>query len=271
MLSDGSVKWTGHVLINLPGSDDCKRDLAPMFVAGLYSFFLDLVQAHRGLSRGSRLSSRIHMIAGSIAAFFLFSLYSGDLTAAMTAGTRLDTVGSLREVMERGYKLSIQGGTAQHNVFKHSRPGTPRHEALNSILQVRPDDASYFDSRPESEVYFASVFVSLSYPDFHFVQNFEDAMRGQLAFAFQKDSDIKPYFDHYAIKLKQAGIMDELESSWFRQDNPGDMSQRIFLEEPLVLGYANLLFPQIVLTSGVLFAVAAFVMERVGKHFDRTF
>ncbi len=62
-----------HVLINLPGGDDCKRDLAPRFVAGLYSFFLDLVQAHRGLSHGARLSSRIHMIASSITAFFLFS------------------------------------------------------------------------------------------------------------------------------------------------------------------------------------------------------
>ncbi len=234
------------------------------FLLGMCYFFLDLINRDQSSSQANGLSTKLFVLISSIVTYFLLAFYAGDLTAAMTAGMQSNTIKSLQELIDRGYTMSITGETAQHDYFKHAEPNTIRHRVYSTILLIS-NSSQFFESRPSKQVWFGPVFTRLNDPKFKFVHNFQEKMNGQLAFGFQKDSQIKEIFDYYIIKFKQSGMMAELQDRWFYEDKPKDLSSRIFQEEPIHLGYENLFFPMLVMLVGTTGCMILLLYEVLSK------
>ncbi len=241
------------------------KNIIISFLSGMCYFFLDLINRGQSFRQADGLATKSFVLISSIVTYFLLAFYAGDLTAAMTAGTKSDTIKSLQEVIDGGYTMSVTGETAQHDYFKRAEPNTIRHKVYRTILQVTNSSSLFFGTMPSKHVWFGPVFTRLNDPEFTFVHNFQEKMNGQLAFAFQKDSEIKDIFDYYIIKFKQSGLMEGLQNKWFYEDKPNDMSNRIFQEEPIHLGYENLFFPMLVMLVGTTTCMVLLLYEVMSK------
>ena len=88
----------------------------------------------------------------------------------------------------------------------------------------------------------------------------------QIAFALQKDSELKPLLDFHLIKLVQSGIFYQLKSKWLGERKPPDWSGRIFSDDPAALGFDNLFFPAAVLAAGLAAGCLGACLERCHHH-----
>ena len=77
-----------------------------------------------------------------------------------------------------------------------------------------------------------------------FLYDFEEALKGQMSIALQKDSELSDLIDYHLLKLRQSGILEALKLKWLDGREAGDWSGRIFRgEEPGGVGADNL-FPR---------------------------
>ena len=83
-----------------------------------------------------------------------------------------------------------------------------------------------------------------------------------IGFGLQKDSELKPIFDHYLSKLGEAGSISRLKHEWMEGDAPQDHSGRIFVGGAMVLGLDNLFFPASLFLMGVSSAVVLVLFEK---------
>ncbi len=102
------------------------------FLEGLYHMYLNYIQRSQQLlwNQGG-LAMKCFVFCGSIVSHFIFTVYSSDMTAAMTTGTRVKAVKSLQELMDRGYVLSVVEGSAYHDYFKNSKPKSIQQDVYN--------------------------------------------------------------------------------------------------------------------------------------------
>ncbi len=97
-----------------PKNDFSKRVRLGTFLRGATNFFLALMQLSSGgsdndvpMDRWSRKLLRLSVLA---CGFLLFSAFSGDLTATMTAGDSGAVPRDFGEVLKRGYTVVVANG-----------------------------------------------------------------------------------------------------------------------------------------------------------------
>ncbi len=246
-------------------SPDQDKTFLTSFLSGLYCVFLDLINRGQSFQKADGLATKSFVLISSIVTYFLLAFYAGDLTAAMTAGAKSDMITSLQELIDRGYTLSITEETAQHDYFKQAEPNSIRQKVNSTILNVVKSGHQFFETKPNKNVWFGPEYFRLNDPEFTFVHNFEEKMKGQLAFAFQRDSEIRQLFDYYVIKFKQSGLMEELQDKWFYDNKPSDMSSRFFQEDPIHLGFENLFFPMLIMLVGTKACLLLLLFEITSK------
>jgi hypothetical protein len=250
-----------HAVTRLPIKDYLKLHyLTVGFCGGFYNFFLDIMQRGPSIENVEGISMKILALTSATTAYFLFSFYTGDLTASMTVGNQEISIRSLQDVLDSDYTLSVAENAVYHDLFKNSDPGSV-HGKLYRSGKLQPVDYNEFKrTKPPNHLFFDSQYAVLE-PEWLFQKQFDDTIIGQLAFAFQKNSEIKPLFDYSIIKLMQSGVRKELAFKWLSEYKPNDMSHRIFIEESLALGYEHLFFPTLVMLVGFLIGLALFGME----------
>ncbi len=225
-----------------------------------YEFFLSLIQRSEQNDGVDGLCNKVWFSSVSLFSFFLFALYTGDLTASMTAAKVDVPLRTYSDVLNRGYTVCTSQGTASHDLFKRAPEGT----MLKTIYQTSfatMSEKDFFTKLPPRHAFFINEISMFFHEDFVFLEDFEGAISTQLAFAFQKNSELKPIFDYHILKLKQSGVMAALESHWHSSRKPEDMSKRIFQEDPIILGYNNLFFPMFVMSIGIVLGIILVCLE----------
>ena len=83
-------------------------------------------------------------------------------------------------------------------------------------------------------------------------------MRRPCAWAFQKDSELLSIMNYHLVKLRQTGILDELQRRFIRNCNSSrnvlDVSDK-YEDEDVGLGYENVKFPFLALLTGLCLAL----------------
>ena len=235
--------------------------------SGLYNFFLFLIERNedaRDVSRG--MSARIFFLTVSAASFVLLTYYEGDLTASMTVGMPAPSLASFDDVLQAGYNLHAPPGTFQYDLVAKSKPGS----SLNKLFKTRFESIGwdYFMAsqreNPTKTVYYGPQFRPeiMKLNEFLHLKNFREATTSQLAFAFQKDSELRDLFNYHLIKITQSGMLKQQMSKWLTDSRPQDNTERIFQDDPLSLGYENLLFPMTIMMLGMAGATLIFILEQ---------
>ncbi len=75
------------------------------------------------------------------------------------------------------------------------------------------------------------------------------------------DSEFRDAFNYHILKMAQSGVLDKILHKWLQKRKPADRSGKIFVEEPVSLGYDNLFFVVLVLLSGIGLALGMVAVE----------
>ncbi len=240
------------------------------FFHGLVFFLRSLIQVAVGsLASSHSLSFKVIFLSCAWVCFFAFQGYVGDLTAVMTARPPKVTIKSFQDLIDNNFELYLSKGTISETFFEEA----PEDSAMARIYKEKTTMTTYdkkiahlqkmeiLTSVPRSALY-ANVYqfrneTARARP----LMDFQEMTKGVLGFGLQKDSEFKPAFNYYIVKLRELGILDEIFARWIKENMPDDMSERIFVEDASVLGYDNLFFPAMVLLAGFIGGVVVVLYE----------
>ena len=86
-----------------------------------------------------------------------------------------------------------------------------------------------------------------------------------MAWAFQKDSELLPIFNHYLKKMQETGIIERLRQTYMGNSNGDTDTSNIHEEYIQVLGYEDVLFPFLALLAGLCVAFIQLGIEIATK------
>ena len=88
---------------------------------------------------------------------------------------------------------------------------------------------------------------------------FQEKRRTPLAWAFQRDSELLPIFNHYLEKMQQTGVIDRLKQTFLGNHNGITGSSKI--QELQGLGYDTVVLPFLALLIGLCAALLQLGIE----------
>ncbi len=154
------------------------------------------------------------------------------------------------------FKTAPEGSTRQEvneNHLDRIRPGTMTLEEGIEAFNTRKNYAT-----------FGSTFFFLDYPDdMKNVMDFEGRMTGTIGVGLQRNSELKSAFNYHISKMRELGVLDKLNHHWIKKDRPKDMSERIFTQDIVVLGFENLFLPANILACGIISGLIIAVLEKL--------
>ena len=92
------------------------------------------------------------------------------------------------------------------------------------------------------------------------VLNLDDQLYDHQAFAFQHNSELVDLFNYHINKMEISGVLQHIKNDWVYTGGVPDRSE----DQPMavILGFENVLFPFIVMGSGVLGSLVLSLLER---------
>ena len=92
--------------------------------------------------------------------------------------------------------------------------------------------------------------------------NIEESIFVPRTLAFDKDSDLTALFNHHICKMRESGVIQQLLST-----SSGNPDQVYGMEEAVVIGYKNILFPFAWLALGLIIAMPIVLGENIIGRF----
>ncbi len=253
-------------LVRLPGKE---QKVLKLYLKGLVALIKTLLQLDSG-EDGDQWSYRTLFMAAWFLCFFVFQGYTANITATMTAGSDVVPIRSFQDVLDEGYKVAVGEGTAMEAFFNSAPDDSPTGKVRDSRLKVNPYnwDPGYSDKMIQyiNSNYLVSiyepVFAYANRKEVKVLHEFREKMTSYVGFGLQKDSELKSVFDYHLIRLRESGFMSKIKKKWIGNDLPEDMTHRIYVKEPLVLGFDNLFFPSTVILIGIIGASVLSICEK---------
>ena len=214
--------------------------------------------------RVDKVSSRVAIIVFAMNSYILFTYYTCNLTAAMTSTAPSSGIESFEDAISSGYKVVVLDGTAHSERVKDT--------GLNLVLLTPPSGTNpveHIMSEMSGEPKTLNFGSSLTFVGRHefYPLDIKEASRQMVAFGLQKGSEYTEIFNYNIQKMDEAGILDSLAKEHISTQTP---SQTTGVEEPISLGYDNVLFPCIVLVSGCALSVMIFAGETIGRLLNKS-
>jgi len=239
---------------------------------GLGVMFLSVLQIDTRLSTSNLTLKMIYLVI-AMANFFVFQLYTSDLTAQMTVTNKAENIGNFQFLIDQEYTLLVSFGSIYHFLLKNSPPESPKGKAYEKITKVIDTETDCnFDNclikmvkeKPLIVLYGSSL-NAIGESDLQILTSFEESLSSQLGTAFQKDSDLKDLFNYYYVKMRQSGLMEKIDLKWLKNSSPEDLSERIFVNFPPKIGFGNIFFPNGLLLCGMATAFCIVFAEKIIK------
>ncbi len=136
---------------------------------------------------------------------------------------------------------------------------SPDESLLSTTAQLK---ALLSSEAGSSSAVYISRLSFLDDPAVVSVPNFEEAVRRQLAFVLQEDSELREVLNLALLRIRQSGVLRSILHRHTEGDRPPTREDRIFTKEAAAVAPANLAIPAGALVSGLIAAAAAGVAEK---------
>jgi hypothetical protein len=209
------------------------------------------------------LSAKILLCFSALMTYLIFSHFTCDLTARMTSAPSASSIRSFQDVIDRGYTVIVMESTASHGILNSEKKGSAMYTVYHNSMLGNPD--SFVQTTEESlnvpltrknTLLFDSTMMVVSnkrYVDLEIT----DGVNGQVAWAFQKESEFTDFFNYHLLKLQERGVMHKIVRDWSYSP-----SESYWVPDAISLGYDNTLFPFLILLGGIV-AAALFILIEV--------
>ncbi len=257
-------------------------DFLKRFSTALLSSFLSLIQQScdeldEKCGQGPRddpsvVSARVAFFTSNLSFFFLFALYTSDLTATMTTGIPAHEIASFKDLLETGATVVYVKNSLEEHLLASGSTGSYKEKMYleHSIEALTYEEMFEKIAGSNGKIVgfgpVLSEFVDQQWGTkglLHFAERFP--VHG--TFGFPRGVSFVEAFNYQIVKLRQAGVMKTLTDKWLRGDVPPDYSDRIFFAgNASPLGFSNLIFPALTLLAGLLASVIFVCIEKSLKR-----
>ncbi len=215
-------------------------------------------------------SFRILFLISNVTFFLLYVVYTSDLTAYMTAGTTSIDISSFQDIIDLDYTLIYASGSMVESVLSNSKDTSPDMYTVytkysKGMEGSHADIHLSLNSNPDYVLY-DGISMNMGYES---LSRFQGAKRTQVGIGLQKGSDLADLLNYYILKLHKSGVMSKLVFKWQDLNKPDDYSDRMFVPDALAMGYDNLVFLALVLTTGILLSAMLAVLEFANNYCAR--
>ncbi len=215
-----------------------------------------------------KLARKVLFMTSSALSYLLYTCYCTNLIASMTAGGKA-LIRSYEDVIRHDYDVIIFPGTADEELFKQSPEGSAARRVYedHSNLECRAVYDSYECALTQMAadrklLAYLTLLTAAHDGRFSVVTEFR-ARRERLALGLQMDSELLPLLNYQLAKMRQAGILDEIEQRWLRTPSYYYYSAGRDGEEQLAsLGLGQLSLPIVILTAGMVGSILAAIVEK---------
>ncbi len=213
-------------------------------------------------------SWRMLQVTIALCGYLCFTAYTSDLTAILTVGQLSHLPKNFKQIISHDYRILAAKGSWPVDHMK-SRP-------LGSIMRKVYDNHTTlftYDGDMKAMLHKLSVDPKLLYygdslqfykhNNLQIVKDFDERTLIKLSIGLQKDSELLSLFNHHILKMGQSGLLSKLSRKWIHDDNPGDWSERIFVDEATAIGFSNVVFVLLVLACGAALAIILACIEKI--------
>ena len=217
------------------------------------------------------LAMRFLSITTSMLTLLMYVLYCNDITAKMTAGTKI-SIRSFEDVLEQGYRV-IAVGPYHPGLLKESKIGTAKRDVYDLYFGEDFEESDKYILSPETMDWAAetklrernTLWYCASYCLYNPIYKgkieqlkMDDAYYVNFGFHFGADSEYRTMFNHYLLKEHEHGILKRLEKFYYPRVNA-----KIGIDEPQPLDINNVLFLFTFLGAGITLSMIMAAAENV--------
>ena len=182
----------------------------------------------------------------------------------MVAIPHKENIRSVFDASKRGYKIgALDGSSSAASLRSMTDEGK-----LNVQLLFKPKETdytsflSYYIERELNAMMYCD-YLSAIHIDGGYAIDIVESSEQSVSFTFQKDSPYSPLFNYHLQKMHEDGVIHRLRMKWLPKQQTGSSS-----DQPLSLGYNNLVFPFLALVFGCSSALVISICERFIKLND---
>ena len=255
-----------------------------------------------------KTAKRAVALTTSMLTFLVFTYYSNDITAKMTAGSPPIPVRTFDDVLEHGYKVIVIG-THQLRILAESNNGTAKHSVYKLFFEEENENIKKYRKAIYDDKKTRKQFIEeggQELPEWHdwTMENLGSAIKqimrdqktlfycaescdktkfktGEVValkmddttitwggFWLRPDSEYLSLFNHHLLKAFETGILKRIDNSYRSEWKP---PIKIGLTEPEPLGITNVMFLFSFLGASIIITLLLAAIENlVKKKLTRT-
>ena len=208
------------------------------------------------------LSSKILMVVAAICLRMVFIYYTCTLKALMTSETQQINIRSYQDVIDQGFKVVTPPfGTKFYDILANAPDGSAMKQIYKSKLHTVMDsgckDLAGMNTNFDTLCIGAPVYgtpLNLQFLDI------VEATPVYKAIALQKDSEFTTTLNYQMLMMFESGKLQKINHKWAAK-----YDMKYGMEEPVQLGYENVLFPYNFLALGIALALPMILCEFIFK------
>ncbi len=225
-------------------------------------------------------SKNIFYFSISVFVMVAMAYYEGMLTSFMTARQKPPKIRSFKDILDFGYKMMVETGTAHAMELEYSPVGSGKREVFDTLIKDNP--GAYYQTEDEVAelmlenpkiVTYNHEYALVMQKRFIPLMDLDDRAKVPVALAFPLDSELYGLFQYQMVKQYQSGVLSFLLRKWMTteirapQDTCGIKVEDLVSAGPL--GFKSLLFLEVVLAVGILLSVLIFLVEATLNRYLR--
>ena len=217
------------------------------------------------------IASKALLLIAALSLTMIFTYYTSDLTAKMTASPKEPNINSFEDVERLGYQVVGQGpGYLTYSIIGSA----PEESAMRRVLTKRYTVLKGYDEINEfakkvgaGDMKETLVWALINSHATRAVKNIVplyiiETRNIPQTLSFEEDSELLALFNHNILKMRESGIINRIKTS--RNGNP---DQFYGMSDAVVIGYENILFPFACLALGSLLAISISLVETIVRRY----
>ena len=228
--------------------------------------YLAIIQLEYHFNR-IKWSTRVAYVTTCLCALLIYAFYDAVLTSRMTVNPLTMPIRTFWDVIPNEYQLIVVKDSSVHDSLINSPKGSALHEIYQKTMVNNPrafipqdfDRAAYLLKNPKVAYFGHTESKSFTSETRLTSLKMPDALKAYIAFGLQKDSELRGFFNHHLLNMMQNGIKNKLYRNYY----PHTTVHEIDEHDATPLGYDNLIFPILILSSGLIACLIVAILERL--------
>ena len=208
------------------------------------------------------LSSKALLLTAALCMKMVFIYYTRALTANMTASPKELRIKSFDDVERLGYQVTGMGpGMRSNDFLRHAHKDSAMRRIYENKfmpIETRKERDEIAEKMADGDLQETLLwtFGGGRVLQRLVAQEMAETVSVPKTLAFEKDSELTALFNHHICKMRESGVIQQILTR-----NSGEHNLVYGMEEAVVIGYQNILFPFAWLALGSIIAVAIVLAE----------